>query len=86
MPSPNSNDLRPEHHALLTRLAERIRRGEKTRANATLYLAEFDRTHNTQLTPLLDAFLQPNPPDLPKPPDYSRQPLTTKRARGQRTK
>jgi hypothetical protein len=86
MHSPNSNGLRPEHHALLAHLAERIRRGEKTRASATLYLAEFDRIHNTQLTPLLDTFLQPNPPDLPKPPDSSRQPLTTKRARGQRTK
>jgi hypothetical protein len=85
MHSPNLIGLRPEHHALLTRLAERIRRGEKTRASATLYLAEFDRIHNTQLTPLLDAFLQPNPPDLPKPPDSSRQ-TTTKRARGQRTK
>jgi hypothetical protein len=77
--------LHPEHHALLAHLAERIRRGEKTRASATLYLAEYDRTHNTQLAPLLDAFLQPNPPNLPKPPDSSRQ-TTTKRARGQRTK
>ena len=79
MSSPNSSGLRPEHHALLTHLAERIRRGEKTHASAILYLAEFDRTHNTQLAPLLDAFLQPNPPDS------SRQ-TTTKRARGQRTK
>jgi hypothetical protein len=86
MHSPNSNGLHPEHHALLAHLAERIRRGEKTRASATLYLAEFDRTHNTQLAPLLDAFLQPNPPNLPKPPDSSRQTLTAKRARGQRTK
>jgi hypothetical protein len=86
MSSPNSNGLRPEHHALLAHLAERIRRGEKTHASATLYLAEFDRIHNTQLAPLLDAFLQPNPPDLPEPHDSSRKPLTTKRARGQRAK
>jgi hypothetical protein len=86
MSSPNSNGLRPEHRALLTHLAERIRRGEKTHAGAALYLDEFDRTHNTQLAPLLDAFLQPNPPSSPKPPDSSRQPLTAKRARGQRTK
>jgi len=79
MHSPNSNGLRPEHRALLAHLAERIRRGEKTHASATLYLAEFDRIHNTQLAPLLDAFLQP------KPPDSSRQ-TTTKRARGQRAK
>jgi hypothetical protein len=86
MSSPNSNGLHPEHHALLAHLAERIRRGEKTHASATLYLAEFDRVHNTQLAPLLDAFLQPNPPDLPKPPDSPHQAPTTKRARGQRTK
>jgi hypothetical protein len=86
MSSPNSNDLHPDHRALLTHLAERIRRGEKTHASATLYLAEFDRVHNTQLTPLLDAFLQPDPHDLPEPHDSSRKPLTTKRARGQRAK
>ena len=78
MPSPNSNGLHPDHHALLTRLAERIRAGQKTLAGARLYLAEYDRIHGVNLSALLDAYLN----DLPQPPPAG----DATRARGRRKK
>jgi hypothetical protein len=81
MPSPNSNNITPKERDLLERLALRVRRGEKTTADALLYLAEYDRIHNTQLATLLQHYLA-------NPPEHNlSQPQTaghTSRARGRR--
>lgn len=62
MHSPRSNNITPKERGLLERLALRVQRGEKTTADALLYLAEYDRIHNTQLTTLLQHYLA-NPPE-----------------------
>jgi len=62
MHSPRSNNITPKERGLLERLALRVQRGEKTTAAALLYLAEYDRIHNTQLTTLLQHYLA-NPPE-----------------------
>jgi hypothetical protein len=79
MYSPNSNNITPEQRDLLERLALRVQCGEKTTADALLYLAEYDRIHNTQLTTLLRHYLA-NPPErnLPQAAGH------TSRARGRR--
>jgi len=81
MRSPNSNNITPKERDLLERLALRIQRGEKTTADALLYLAEYDRIHNTQLTTLLQHYLA-NPPEhnLSQPQAAGH----TSRARGRR--
>jgi len=81
MSSPNSNNITPKERDLLERLTLRVRRGEKTTADAQLYLAEYDRIHNTQLTPLLQHYLA-NPPEhnLSQPQAAGH----TSRARGRR--
>jgi len=81
MPSPNSNNITHEQRDLLERLALRVQRGEKTTADALLHLAEYDRTHNTQLATLLQHYLA-NPPEhnLSQPQAAGH----TSRARGRR--
>jgi len=81
MPSPNSNNITHEQRDLIERLALRVQRGEKTTADALLYLAEYDRTHNTQLATLLQHHLA-NPPEhnLSQPQAAGH----TSRARGRR--
>jgi hypothetical protein len=80
MHSPNSNNITPKERDLLERLALRVQRGEKTTADALLYLAEYDRIHNTQLTPLLQHYLA-NPPENLSQPQAAGH---TSRARGRR--
>jgi hypothetical protein len=80
MSSPNSNNITPKERDLLERLALRVQRGEKTTADALLYLAEYDRIHNTQLTPLLQHYLA-NPPENLSQPQATGH---TSRARGRR--
>jgi hypothetical protein len=81
MSSPNSNNITHEQRDLIERLALRVQRGEKTTADALLYLAEYDRTHNTQLKTLLQHYLA-------SPPEHNlSQPQAaghTSRARGRR--
>jgi hypothetical protein len=81
MSSPNSNNIAPEQRDLLERLALRVQCGKKTTADALLYLAEYDRIHNTQLTTLLRHYLA-NPPEhnLSQPQAAGH----TSRARGRR--
>jgi hypothetical protein len=81
MSSPNSNNITPKERDLLERLALRVQRGEKTTADALLYLAEYDRIHNTQLTALLQHYLANLPEHNLSQPQAAGH---TSRARGRR--
>lgn len=60
MPSKPSSTGIPEP---IQRLINRVRAGEKTRASAQLYLAEYDRLHGTSYLTSLPLLLTSAPPE-----------------------